>query len=375
MAIIQALLLALSRRAGQLVNTVFGWATALLFGKVPQDKQIYISIMTFGSVAWLIAVIGIAFPAVGTFLLSAIPLPDWVDRTWVRWAMFALALLLPPVVGLLGAYAVDEDERPKENKNYLKNALRGYPYTLALAVTLVLMIVLAPFLMIPRIIKRWKTEHVPVLVEADEYDAVVEEIDTVMASAGWQTERHPANWMIRVPTQILTRLAGDVVDNYVAENLTTLNADEIEVTLHPADLVISGEEHHVAHLRALIAEQMAFSKANMTWTKEAVEMENAVSQMWRDLRSGDADPHNILAQLREQEKQRNELQIAFEEWEVLERQQLLVERAVLKALAHDEPLQDAGEKAAAEGKEPSEVNRERFAKKGMNHSRLVSEPT
>ena len=70
MVLVQALLAAIFRSAGRLLNTVFGWATVLLFGRVPQDRQIYLSLISFGSVAWLIALVGIAFPKIGTFLLG-----------------------------------------------------------------------------------------------------------------------------------------------------------------------------------------------------------------------------------------------------------------------------------------------------------------
>jgi len=48
MAIVQALLALVFRSAGRLLNMVFGWATMMLFGKVPQDRQIYLSIIAFG---------------------------------------------------------------------------------------------------------------------------------------------------------------------------------------------------------------------------------------------------------------------------------------------------------------------------------------
>src|SRR5919108_6359501 len=97
MAIVQALLAMVFRSAGKLLNTAFGWATMMLFGRVPQDRQIYLSLVSFGSVIWLLALVGIAFPKLGTFLLSFVPLPDWVDRKWVRLAMLAAALVIPPI--------------------------------------------------------------------------------------------------------------------------------------------------------------------------------------------------------------------------------------------------------------------------------------
>ena len=50
MAIIQAVMALATKSAGKLLNTVFGWATMMLFGKVPADRQIYLSVMAMSSV-------------------------------------------------------------------------------------------------------------------------------------------------------------------------------------------------------------------------------------------------------------------------------------------------------------------------------------
>src|SRR5512132_2598227 len=95
MVIVQAILAAIFRSAGKLLNTAFGWATVMLFGRVPQDRQIYLSLVSFGSVIWLLTLVGIAFPRIGTFLLSFVPLPEWIDKKWIRLAMLGAALVIP----------------------------------------------------------------------------------------------------------------------------------------------------------------------------------------------------------------------------------------------------------------------------------------
>jgi len=67
MAIIQVLLAALARSAGRILNTAVGWATTMIFGRVPERRQVYVSIMTFGSLVWIAVIVGIAFPSVGTY--------------------------------------------------------------------------------------------------------------------------------------------------------------------------------------------------------------------------------------------------------------------------------------------------------------------
>src|SRR5436309_1208953 len=99
MAIIQAIFAMLLRQAGSVLNTVFGWATTLLFGKLPQSRQTYLSVTALGSVLWIAVVLGIAFPRLGAFLIAFVPFSSALDPGWVRLIMLALALLLPLGVG------------------------------------------------------------------------------------------------------------------------------------------------------------------------------------------------------------------------------------------------------------------------------------
>jgi hypothetical protein len=251
----------------KLLNTIFGWATVTLFGRVPQSRQIFLSIIALGSVLWLAVVLGIAFPDFGTFLLSFVPLPDWVDQTWVRIAMLVAAVLIPAVVGVISLLMLEPKERPRDILGKAKAVLKGYPYTLGLALTLVLMTILVPFVKLRVIMKRWSSQHMPVLVEADDYRRVVDQIERTLDQRGWPTQRQQASWMLRMPTRILTFFASGAIDDLVAKNLTVLQASSLEVVLHPADLVINGKKEDVVHARSAITEQLTFSEAHLTWTK------------------------------------------------------------------------------------------------------------
>src|SRR5215210_8089572 len=131
MAIVQALLALLFRSAGRLLNTAFGWATMMLFGKVPQDRQIYLSVIAFWLNKRIIALLGIVFASFATFLLAFVPLPAWVDRTWVRLAMLAAAAIIPLVVGAVSTRMLAREQRPTGAVANLVSVLKGYPYTLA----------------------------------------------------------------------------------------------------------------------------------------------------------------------------------------------------------------------------------------------------
>lgn len=343
MAIVQAVLALILRSAGRLLNTLFGWATIMLFGKVPQDRQIYLSIITLGSVAWIFAVLGILFPAFASFLLAFVPLPDWVDRAWVRLAMLVAAAIIPLVVGIIATRMLPPEQRPAGMVATLTEALKGYPYTVALALTLIVMTLLAPAIKARAMLKRWSTRHVPVIVQSAQYLEVVSQIEKALDTGGFEVERRQASWLLRLPTKILTTLAGGAVDDLVADQLTELRSDRLEVLLHPSDLVINASERDAARANAIIAEQLAFSPAYMTWTKEANEIEDRLRKIWVTLRQQANKPgmlNRLTSRLVAVEHDLRALELSYEEWDVLFREKLMVERALLQVKAElvDRPL-------------------------------------
>ena len=133
MALIASLFALLGRFVGRVLTTTLGWASVLLFGRIPQDRQVWLAVLTFGSLAWVAAVVGILVPDVGSVLLTALPLPDWVPEDLVRLAMLATALVLPAVLGGVTLLMFDPEDRPK-GAELLAQVARGYALVPVLAV-------------------------------------------------------------------------------------------------------------------------------------------------------------------------------------------------------------------------------------------------
>jgi hypothetical protein len=335
MAIIQAVVALIFRSAGKLLNMAFSWATTMLFGKVPDDRQKYMSVIAFGSVAWLATLLGIVFPRVGTFLVALVPLPDWVDKSWVRIVMLVAALIIPLIVGAVALIMLEPERRPKDLVGKAKGVLKGYPYTLGVAITLVMMTMFAPVRKVRDLARRWTSQHVAVLVESDDYLEVVSDIEQALARGGLQTRREPASWMLRLPTKVLMFFAGGSIEKMVADQLTNLKSDKVEVLLHPSDMVISGRELDAAHAHAIITEQLTFTKAYQTWTKEANQLEDRLRAVWCELREhagGAVDP-TLAERLHKVEADMQAATLPYEEWETLFREKLMVERSLLQVQA------------------------------------------
>ena len=347
MAILQALIASLTRSAGKLLNTVFAWATVLLFGRVSENRQIYVSAIAFASVIWLVLLVGIAFPAVGTVLLSFVPLPDWIDKKWIRIAMLAGAVILPALVGVISILMLETGRRPRGVVALAKAVAKGYPYTVGLAVTLVMMTLFAPIMKVRMLAKRWTSEHVPVIIESHDYPTVVDATQQALERGGIRTERQAASWMLRAPTKILTFFARGVVSEFVADEMAVLRSNTIEVLLHPSDVVISGPEGTAAHARSVLAEHLVFTAAYLTWDKEANEIEDRLRSIW-DARQT-RPPRELRNELKTIEHDLHQLEVDYEEWEVLFREFLLVQRAVADVGAYPASLQPSWSTTVAAG--------------------------
>ena len=58
MAILAALFAFGSRFVGKILTTALGWASTLLFGRVPASRQYLLLGITFGSVIWIVLLAG-----------------------------------------------------------------------------------------------------------------------------------------------------------------------------------------------------------------------------------------------------------------------------------------------------------------------------
>jgi len=296
----------IGRQLGRVLTLAFNWATILLFGRVPQDRQLYLSGMALTALLWPIVLAGIAFPSLATFLLGFFTVPDWL-HSWVRLVMLVLAVVLPLVNGALSARLPEEDMRPK-GRALATTILRGYPNSLALFLVLAWMMVVAPLGQIRALLRRWEAAHVPIAVKPGGYDTVVEDLAGALDRAGIQVTPRRAHWAYELPGKVLAVLGGESVRALVPVQLTELVGDGFEMTLHPMDLSLLGRSKTLSRARGAIVRELTFTDAYQTWSKEAQALEDRLMKAAR----GEADLDAVGAELSERE-------FDFEEWEILYR--------------------------------------------------------
>jgi hypothetical protein len=347
MAILAGLAGMLGRFAGRLLNTTLGWATTLLFGKVSPTQQTVLLVIVFASLGWIVLIVGVLVPDVGTMLLAFVPAPDFIEEAWIRLAMLAGALLLPIAVGVAAIFVTPAERRPQGPAALLKAVLRGYPFTFALALTIVVLAGVATFRRLRAVAKRWEDTHLPVIVKPGEYETVLQRIHGVLAEAGIETLVKPAPRIVSLPPKILDRAAGNALGALVPDKLMLLSSPELEILVYPSDLAMSGTKSRVAAGRAAIVSRLTYAPAYMTGdpTAQAIEDQIQIHALAVSGEGRDSDSDTIA----DLDHKLASLVVPFEEWESAYRQRLQLERDLLRQRAS---LEESPEPAVVARAEP-----------------------
>ena len=338
MAFLAAIFGVIGRFAGRVLTTTLGWASTLLFGRVPQNRQVILALITFGSVVWAALAIGVVLPEIGAFLVAAVPAPDVVNRDWIRLAMLIAALIVPAIVGVVSLFVLAPADRPR-GRALLEQVIRGYPLCVALAVTLVILALVGIVRFVHHRAIGWVDDHVPIVVHPGGYDRVVADLERALDDASLAVDRRPAPLPLALPGRMLGRIAGPGIRSLVPDSLVELVGRDIEVGLYPSDISIGGKKLLVARARAAIATRLTATAASMTTSAEAQAVEKKLEALTAPRTAGSTpgndtpDVRTTQATLKAIDDELAILNVPHDEWEILYRQRLQVERDLLAGQA------------------------------------------
>jgi hypothetical protein len=315
MALIGSLFALVGKFVGRILTTTLGWASSLLFGRVPQDRQVWLAVLTFGSLVWVAAVAGIVVPDIGTVLLTAFPRPAWIPEDLVRLAMTVVALVLPAVLGGVTLLLFDPEDRPRGTALALQVA-RGYLLVPGLAVTLVVLAVAGTVRKVDAAMHRRKDAHVALVVRPGRYDTLVDTLEQTLRQGGIRTRRRAGPGVLTIPARMLARIAGRGIGRLVPDRLVELRGRTVSVAIYPTDLALTGTADGVARARGLVARDVKSTDAWFTTTKEAQAVEDRMAAL------EDADAATRDAALPELDRKLLDLTIDQETFEVLYRRRL-----------------------------------------------------
>ena len=317
------------RFAGDLLMTALGWASSLLFGRVPRTHQVFLVLMMALSFVWIVAVVALLVPTVASTLLATTPHPPFVDNQWFGFAVLLSVILLPLCVGAAGYLVPAEGDRPG-GVIVLREVLRGY---LLAPVISGLLIFLAGVGIARKVRSRrngWSDVHVAIVVNPDGYDQLVTDVQKALDSADLPVTAANAPWVLTLPARILTRVSGSSVRKLRPDRLIALTSENLNVGVYPSDIAISGTAHDRTRARAAIVSRLATASAHMTTSKEAQEVEDRLGKLARQ--GGAAGPSSgsaARAHFESIDATLLDLAVPTDEWDILYRIRLQIERDLL----------------------------------------------
>ncbi len=358
MAIFASLFAAAGRFLGRALTTLTSWASILLFGQVPESKQLLLSGVTFGSLIWVATVVGVIVPDFGTILVGLVPRPGFIDEGWVRLAMLVAALVVPILIGVGGLFLMKPEQRPK-GLALVKQVLRGYLYAAVVAGSLVFLAVIALFRKLRSAVKRWSDAHMPVTVKPGGYDRVADDLEAVLDEAGLGIERRRAPRVLETPAKILAWAGGEGVKSMVPDKLAALASENLEVFIYPSDILVAGTKTELARGRAAMASRLTFTAAYLTSTEETQAIEDRLERIAHAIADKATAGRELDDELGKVHHDLASLEVEYEEWEVLYRLRLQVERDLLRkreevqagqiAVAAEPPVRSVPERVVEAG--------------------------
>ncbi len=317
MTILSGLIAVFNRLLGSVATATVGWATVILFGRVPQAKQALLSLIALGSIAWYVAVVAVVIPAIGGALITSVPRPGFVSIDWLRLILLAAAILLPLGVGVATVMAANEEDRPK-GLGLIVQILRGYLITPVLGGMILFLAGVSVIRQGRAKQKGWDDEHIPMIVKPGRYDAVANDVEAALREAGLEVIRKRAPRSIEVPPRLLMAVGGGSSHHEFPDELVEFDADELNIILYPSDVLILGRQASVGRARAAIARRLAFADAYLTTAEESEKIEDRLVGIAHQ-------GHVSAADFRPIDELLTRLAIPYGDWETLYRLRLQVE--------------------------------------------------
>ena len=313
------------RAIGGVLTSSLGWASSLLYGRVPADHRKYVDIVMGASLIWGILVLVTLLPGVGAFLLATTPFVNSIGLAVLRSVILVGLVLLPAVVGLAGCFVPADENRPT-GIAILGTVLRGYP----LAILLVGSALFLPAVGIARKIgntrRGWSDGHIAIVVKPRAYERLVADVAAVLAEHGIETSPHDAPGILLLPGRLLALLAGKHVEGLVPDRLCELRGDSIEVTIYPSDIAISGAEKKRLRARAVLMTALVTADAHSTTHAESQKVEDRIEELVRSAPPAVKRDEELAAL----DATLAELDIPSEDWDVLLRLRMQGERDLLR---------------------------------------------
>jgi hypothetical protein len=209
--------------------------------------------------------------------------------------------------------------------------LRGFPITIGLAAAFLIMFISVPVLRLVSLVRREKSADVPLVTDVAAYHEVAERVVQALNRHGLELRASEPSWWVKAPTRILAWFGGAAFSGFVPQRLEHFTAPHLELSFYTSGILLRGAGPRVTWAHGLIAETAVHSSGFETMSGPAQDVERDIRRLWKivdDAPEAHASSAPLLARVGEIARVLGTIDVDYEEWSVLYRQLLQVERAV-----------------------------------------------
>ncbi|HEY2797458.1 MAG TPA: hypothetical protein VGK26_06180 [Thermoanaerobaculia bacterium] len=311
MLLLQTLISLLRRSAGKVIESIFGWAVAALFGEVRKNEKTALSAAVAGVALWPILLAGVALPRVAAFVLALVPLPKHTPVLLLRIVWAALALLVPIAVGFI------LQRREGLRRWGYRQILAGFPLSAGLSAAFLLAFVALPFQKLAAAVHGESEEHVTLIVEEASLDEVASTLRKALDEDGLPVEPADAPWLARAIAAVLRATARTV--GKTASRPRYFRGPDLELTLFPHGATVRGLPRAASRAHAVLAATATRTPALQTTDPEAQKLERRIKELWSkaEHRRSGAVSDRLYGEIA---RALSRLSCSFEDWETVYRE-------------------------------------------------------
>ena len=326
---------------GKSSTFALGWATSMFFGQIPGNKGRVVSAASVLSLAWVLLLLVVGPVLVASIAADALGVIDLDNMQFIKLDDVLMPLLgllfLPPLITLMA-----ELSRFHETVSLGRWAGRlplSYPIALSLGSGLLLMLVITPILQLRRVREGRATQHLPMLVKEGRFEDLVCDIERWLEElAGAPVRREEYRGVASWPLRVLRYAAAQLLRSVVADAPVRLRAGESEVALFATDVSVTAPKDDVYRIRAALHKRLALTEAFLTWSEVPQRFEARLME----LHVAKLPLAERIAALERLQEEIDAARMKSDEWDVLYRLRLQVERDAYEAAANATSRAKAG---------------------------------
>lgn len=309
----------------KIVITIFGWATNIFFGKLPDKNKVWFYIMMILSFVWIYCLLAKLFPSMFGIFTGYIP-----EKTFTKVMRHLLYIIcvvaIPPGVGALGAMITGVSRQNKTK--FAQWLLKGYRYTLVLGCTMAVILVCTPIIRIKRMLKHKSAEGMAMGVAGKGNIYVMDEIIIALSQADIRTVKKIPSKFYSVPVKMINGIMKDLF-NYVADRELYIAGEDISIYLNSSDIMIEGSIQTIEKAKMSIVKSFVENDIYLTESDKSKKIESEILTIYKNWKIGLKNSDKTLELLRNLTNSSFDGGMTYEEWALLSVQINEVQNKVL----------------------------------------------